>query len=168
MTIALTDRFWSKVTKDEATDCWLWTGALNSRGYGCWGVQGVSHLTHRLAYEALVGPIPDRLTLDHLCRVKACCNPAHLEPVTAAENIRRAGAAITHCPQGHEYTPDNTLTNGNGNRHCRECQNARRRVTGGRAAGAAKRAEARRLAHIEGRWCGWSNCGTCSATRGVA
>lgn len=71
----LNARFWAKVDKDD-TDCWLWTGCLNSCGYGCWAVNGKSQLTHRLAYEALVGPIPEGLTIDHLCRVRACCNPA--------------------------------------------------------------------------------------------
>src|SRR5690606_13797613 len=80
----LTDRFWKKVTKTEA-DCWEWTGALNSRGYGCVGIDSKRYLTHRVAYEALVGPIPEGLTIDHLCRNKVCCNPAHLEPVTARE-----------------------------------------------------------------------------------
>ncbi len=135
MTAILTDRFWSKVEKVATTDCWLWTGALNSRGYGCWGVEGKSQLTHRLAYEALVGPIPDGLTIDHLCRVRACCNPAHLEPVSTGENTRRAlSYPITVCPSGHAYTPENTLRNSAGNRHCRVCQNARRRVARERVA----------------------------------
>lgn len=123
----LNERFWAKVQKDDATDCWLWTGALNSTGYGQWGVVGKSRSTHRVAYEALVGPIPDGLTIDHLCRVKVCCNPAHLEPVTIAENIRRAGAAIEQCVNGHDYTAENTLRNSQGHRYCRECNNARRR-----------------------------------------
>lgn len=138
---ALTARFWDKVTKDDA-DCWRWTGAVNSTGYGCWAVDRKSQLTHRLAYAALVGPIADGLTIDHLCRVKTCCNPAHLEPVTIAENIRRATSLITACPAGHAYTPENTLLNGAGRRYCRECNNARRRkhpVGEGRKIGAAVR-----------------------------
>ena len=104
----LTDRFWAKVVKTE-TDCWEWTGALNSRGYGCVGIAGKGYLTHRVAYEALVAPIPQGLTIDHLCRNKVCCNPAHLEPVTLAENVRRAAVLITHCPRGHELAGDNLL-----------------------------------------------------------
>lgn len=129
-------RFEAKVERTES--CWLWLGCTNSRGYGCWGVQGVSHLVHRVAYEALVGPIPEGLTIDHLCRVKTCVNPDHLEPVTIRENVTRGAAARrpTHCPKGHEYTPENTYTkrrsNGWINRCCKECtriaQRARRRL----------------------------------------
>jgi hypothetical protein len=69
--------------------CWTWTGAVQSRGYGSCGYQRRIWSTHRLSYELLVGPIPSGLTIDHLCRNKRCCNPAHLEPVTNLENIRR-------------------------------------------------------------------------------
>lgn len=123
----LDDRFWAKVTKAD-DGCWLWTGAVTSRGYGCVGREGRVFSTHRFAYEALVGPIPAGLTLDHLCRVKVCCNPEHLEPVTAAENVRRHAATITHCLAGHEYTPENTLRNSAGHRYCRACSLPRRRV----------------------------------------
>ena len=122
----LNERFWVKVAKDDA-DCWRWTGATNSTGYGCFAVDGKSQLTHRLAYAALVGLIPDGLHIDHLCRVKVCCNPAHLEPVTIAENNRRSAVLITACPNGHEYTVQNTLQNGTGSRYCRTCHNAKRR-----------------------------------------
>lgn len=123
----LTDRFWVKVTK-SSEGCWLWTGARNSRGYGQWAVGGRSRSVHRIAYEALVGPIPDGLTIDHLCRVKTCCNPEHLEAVTGAENSRRHAATITSCPRGHEYTPENTYRNGAGHRYCRECYLSAHRV----------------------------------------
>lgn len=74
----------------SAGGCWLWTGAIQTRGYGSTGIGGGrTGLAHRVAYVALVGPIPQGLTLDHLCEVKRCVNPAHLEPVTAAENLRR-------------------------------------------------------------------------------
>jgi hypothetical protein len=69
--------------------CWTWTGAVQSRGYGSVGYQRRIWSTHRLSYELLVGPIPDGLTIDHLCLNKRCCNPSHLEPVTNLENIRR-------------------------------------------------------------------------------
>lgn len=124
---ALDARFWAKVDKTDA-GCWLWTGALNSRGYGCVGRDGRRFLTHRYAYEALVGTIPEGLTIDHLCGVKACCNPEHLEPVSGAENTRRARALLTHCPRGHEYTAENTYRNGAGHRYCRECSLSKRRV----------------------------------------
>jgi hypothetical protein len=101
-------RFWAKVAKTEG--CWLWTGAITKRtGYGAFGMQlgNVNRwhnvLPHRFAYELLVGPVPEGLELDHLCFVRRCVRPEHLEPVTAAENHRRALARKTHCPKGHPY-----------------------------------------------------------------
>lgn len=70
--------------------CWLWTGALNTDGYGCFRYEEVARGAHRVAYATFVGPIPEGLELDHLCGVRRCCNPLHLEPVTRTENIRRA------------------------------------------------------------------------------
>lgn len=84
-----------------------------------------------MAYIAFNGPIPDDLDLDHLCRNPPCWNPAHLEPVTHRENAHRsplnqanwqAVREITHCPQGHEYTPENTAISASGSRRCRECE----------------------------------------------
>jgi hypothetical protein len=81
-------------------DCWNWDGAVTSSGYGAVAHNGRTHSTHKLAYELLVGPVPDGLQIDHLCRNKLCCNPAHLEPVTGQENIRRRQVAIYGEPQG--------------------------------------------------------------------
>jgi len=86
------ERFWSKV--DKTGDCWIWNGGVGAGGYGAFGSYDeaddpITVRAHRYAYEALVGPIPAGLVLDHLCRVRRCVNPAHLEPVTNAENIRR-------------------------------------------------------------------------------
>lgn len=99
----------------NGTPCWVWTGCRNNgRGYGQFRVggrlDGKTKLVHRLVYDLLVGPIPEGLQLDHLCRNRACCNPAHLEPVTQEENRRRGlrGGLNTHCLNGHEYTPENT------------------------------------------------------------
>jgi HNH endonuclease len=86
-------RFFRKVQYDGETGCWLWQGALHSAGYGFLSVGGRNQLAHRVAYRLFVGPIPDGLELDHLCRVKHCVNPAHLEPVTTAENLRRGREA---------------------------------------------------------------------------
>jgi hypothetical protein len=123
----LQDRFWEKVEKTET--CWLWTAAKNDQGYGHIKVSdGEWAYAHRLAYELLVGPIPEGLELDHLCRVRNCLNPAHLEPVTGRENVLRStsptaiNARKTHCPRGHEYSAENTYyTPREGHRQCRAC-----------------------------------------------
>ena len=81
------DRFWAKV--DKGIFCWDWLGG-KSNGYGRFWVEGRLVQAHRWAYETMVGPIPEGLTLDHLCRVRYCVNPSHLEPVTLGENIRRS------------------------------------------------------------------------------
>ena len=135
-------RFEPKVDKDgplpdyapHLGPCWLWTAATNY-GYGVIGLgrrqDGIA-LAHRLLYEHMVGPIPEGLCLDHLCRVRACVNPAHMEVVTLAENKRRGesgpaqNARKTHCPQGHPYDEANTYRY-NGWRQCRTCCLDRRR-----------------------------------------
>lgn len=107
--------------------CWLWQGSTDGDGYGyAWdGVRVVR--AHRLAYESFVAPIPEGLELDHLCRIRGCVNPGHLEPVTHAENDRRRGAAVTHCSRGHEFTEQNTYVSPDGHRHCRLCTDRSRR-----------------------------------------
>lgn len=132
-------RFWSKVelgpTPEDRPDlgpCWIWTRALNSRGYGQWAVDGVSKSVHRIVHEVFIGPIPDGLTIDHLCRVTNCANPHHVEAVTSAENNRRKPASlVTQCPEGHPYDEANTIVSSHGTRSCRECNNARQRVPEG-------------------------------------
>lgn len=116
---------------ERDSGCWLWTASVNSKGYGLVNVGGGRiALAHRVAYESTVGPIPDGLTIDHLCRVKRCINPAHLDPCTRRENAQRAAEQDrpTHCPHGHEYTPENTRTkvrrNGNVNHTCLTCERA--------------------------------------------
>ena len=73
--------------------CWLWTKSIDYGGYGRIGQRGVNARAHRVSYEHFVGPIPDGLSLDHLCRNRRCVNPDHLEPVTGSENTRRGIAA---------------------------------------------------------------------------
>ena len=90
---SISERFWEKV--DKTATCWLWRASIRNHGYGRIKVNGRAEQAHRVAYELLVGPIPEGLTLDHLCRVRLCVNPAHLEPVTQKVNIRR-GLTGTH------------------------------------------------------------------------
>ncbi len=108
-----------------ATPCWIWQLSRNHYGYGqgtrpgCSAAEGA----HRISYQAFVGPIPSGLHLDHLCRVRECCNPEHLEPVTTAENTQRAmpfRQIKTHCNRGHEIAGKNVLM-GQGGRRCRRC-----------------------------------------------
>ena len=121
------------VEKIEFTDtCWLWTASLQD-GYGRVWNENTMLLAHRYGYEILVAPIPESLTLDHLCRNRRCVNPDHLEPVSLKENILRGegkgakNAVKTHCPKGHEYT-DANIRQGRmmkyGYRQCRICHNA--------------------------------------------
>lgn len=116
---------------DPSTSCWLWKHTMCSNGYGILQFRAKRYLAHRLSYESYVGQIPKGLDLDHKCRVRHCVNPEHLEPVTRSVNVLRGlvstahnwdsgQSARTHCPQGHEYTPENTRTYKT-SRKCREC-----------------------------------------------
>lgn len=136
--MALLERFEAKIELEPTSGCWLWTAQLDRDGYGQFRFEGRKWAAHRLAYTALVGPIPEGLTIDHLCRVPGCVNPDHMEPVTIGENTRRGttgqktGAmqrAKTHCPQGHEYNAPNTYVYGEGKkRGCRTCRAASQRL----------------------------------------
>lgn len=128
-----TDPFWSKV--DASGDCWEWTGGTG-KGYGrAKNRSGLSKQAHRVAYELLVGPVPEGLQIDHLCRNRTCVNPDHLEVVTSRVNTRRgfsfAGlrARQTECVNGHAFDAANTyLRPDNGTRVCRICVRVRQRV----------------------------------------
>lgn len=130
----LPERFWSKVQTDDS-GCWLWTASLTNGGYGqYYPAKNEPRRAHRIAYEVLVGPIPVGLVIDHLCRIRRCCNPAHLEPVTHRENTLRgesfvaAYSTTTHCPQGHPYSGTNLRIRPSGRRSCRECERIRVRA----------------------------------------
>lgn len=111
--------------------CWLWTGFTNEHGYGLLSVRenGKKKLrrAHRISYELKNGPIPKGLQIDHLCRVRCCVNPDHMEPVTLVENVMRGEsfyaqqARRTHCPRGHEYSGRNLHVGSKGERKCRAC-----------------------------------------------
>jgi len=129
----LAERLWEKIDLRGSDECWLWLAA-KSDGYGKISTAAPRRTlrAHRVAYELLVGPVPDGLQLDHLCRNRACCNPAHMEPVTRRENLVRGEgfaakcAAATHCPHGHPYDEENTYRCRKG-RHCRACKRRRDR-----------------------------------------
>lgn len=113
--------------------CWLWEHSITEGGYGKFYVPSLRRnvWAHRFSYEAFVGPIPEGLQIDHLCRVRCCVNPLHLEPVTRSVNLRRANAGMnlalrqlakTRCPNGHLYSPENTYSRPNGTGSSRECR----------------------------------------------
>lgn len=140
-------RFWEKVDQQGPDECWPWIAILDRRGYGRFhlmvdGKRRTTH-AHRVAYQLLIGPIPEGLTLDHLCRNPRCVNPAHLQPVTHRENCRRGIAgqvnatrlrAKTHCANGHLLDEANTYwrpsrgRDGRPYRDCRACRRNRERI----------------------------------------
>lgn len=103
--------------------CWNWRGSLNSNGYGKFKCGGKMIYAHRAAYERAKGPIPEGATIDHTCRNRRCCNPAHLEAVSLKENVRRSPRAHkSHCSAGHELSGDNLYVDPKGYRKCRTCK----------------------------------------------
>lgn len=114
------EAFWAQV---EVGDCWLWNGGLTPEGYGYYWFDGTTRPAHRIAYTHLVGEIPPGFHLDHLCRVRNCVNPDHLEAVTPELNNLRGNAHRMNarsCPHGHDRTPEDTLPVNN-SRRCRQC-----------------------------------------------
>lgn len=114
--------------KPNENGCWIWGATVDkTTGYGQITIDYKVYKAHRVSYEAFVGPIPKGLHIDHLCRVRSCVNPAHLEPVTPLVNVRRspiAHGSETHCPQRHAYSPENTYVSPEGRRACRTCRRA--------------------------------------------
>lgn len=127
----LPKRIEDKINKQGPNGCWLWTGSLNKYGYGQTSIdrkRGVQ--SHIVVYQILVGEIPTGMELDHLCRVRPCVNPDHLEVVTHKVNIQRGDSGgpqlrRTHCPAGHPYDEVNTYHTPKGKRACRQCAKAR-------------------------------------------
>jgi hypothetical protein len=125
-------RFWASVKK-MPNGCWEWQGYVDPAGYGqIFLGKNIPHISvnefvHRYAYELLKGPIPEGLTIDHLCRNRRCVCPDHLEAVTFHENLFRGDniavvySRRTHCKHGHEYTPENTRIYRE-HRRCKKCQ----------------------------------------------
>jgi hypothetical protein len=126
------ERFEEKIAYEPNTGCWLWTSATFRHGYGQFTVDNVTRIAHRFSYELYVGPIPAGKVIDHLCKTPACVNPAHLEPVTQRENVRRGESFIfhqtppTYCARGHSYDDENTCVRSNGERRCKRCLRADR------------------------------------------
>ncbi len=133
----LAERLWPKVDRRGPDECWLYKGFVDKLGYG--RIRVGDHPTraigvHRAAYELLVGPIPEGLTLDHLCRKPSCVNPAHLEAVTVRVNTMRGmgpaavNARQTHCRRaGHPLSGDNLFVTKRGYRSCMACNRDRQR-----------------------------------------
>lgn len=129
------DRFWERVEKTDT--CWNWTGALNAKGdkgYGVIWFRGAQEYVHRLAFELLVGSIPEGKTIDHLCRNRKCVRPEHLRAVSLRENVLSSTGITavnwqkTHCLRGHAFTEENTWTDPKtGQRQCRACNRIRKR-----------------------------------------
>lgn len=138
----LEDRVPRYIGAEDENGCWPWLGSITTAGYG----QIREHRSrknipaHRAVYELRVGLIPAGLDLDHLCRNRACVNPAHLEPVSRRTNVLRGAspsahrARLTHCPAGHPYDEQNTYV-WHGMRHCRVCRRDRERERWRRAHG---------------------------------
>lgn len=115
--------------------CWIWQGYVDPCGYGRSSrLQRVERMAHRLSYRIFCVPIPEGMSIDHLCRTRSCVNPEHLEMVPIRENIMRGrtiaatNAAKTHCKRGHEFTPENTYRTAQGNRGCIACRRQRQAI----------------------------------------
>ena len=129
----LPKRLQSKIMPEPISGCWLWTRCL-VYGYGSVYWDGKLRKAHRVVYEILKEPIPYGLHIDHLCRVRSCVNPNHLEPVTNRENIQRGNSGLfnrrkTHCSRGHAFTEDNTIVvkGRERERFCKTCIRERQR-----------------------------------------
>ena len=129
------ERFEALYMPEPNSGCWIWIGAITRLGYSKFGLKGKWGFGHRVSYRLYKGEIPNGLEIDHLCRVRCCVNPNHLEAVTRKVNVNRGkmletnavakNRAKTHCPHGHEYTEANTYRH-RGQRHCWTCMRIRK------------------------------------------
>ena len=124
-------KFEDKYIPEPNSGCWLWIAGELGTGYGAFTIDGRRFCAHRVSYEHHVANIPEGLVLDHLCRVRCCVNPQHLEPVTQQENVRRGDAGIslskfyaqkTHCAKGHPWGGENLIVEPSGRRRCAVCR----------------------------------------------
>ena len=121
----LRERFEMQHEPEPMSGCWLWTGCVSGNGYGYISVNKKQTGAHRFAFEQRYGRIDDGLTVDHLCRVRVCVNPAHMQTVTGRVNTLRGNglpainARKTHCIRGHQFGSD---VDKHGHRHCRRCK----------------------------------------------
>jgi len=127
-------RIAARIDQRGPEECWPWTGKLTEKGYARICLNGRRTTVHRYLYEVYVGPVPNGLVLDHLCRVRHCVNPAHLEPVSNRENVLRGigptavNAKRVYCLFGHLFDEANTMKARNGGRLCRTCRNRDQRA----------------------------------------
>jgi hypothetical protein len=120
-------RLWALVVPCAISGCWIWIGKHDRHGYGRAWLQNKERFAHRVFYELLVAAPDPEKPIDHKCRVRCCCNPAHLEVVPHQVNALRRSAVQprkTHCPNGHPYSGDNLIVSKRGYPQCRACQNA--------------------------------------------
>ena len=127
----LRERFEAKVSIEPNTGCWLWAASVNRHGYGCIKEKGSVLRAHRVSWLLHVGPVPEGLELDHLCRVRCCVNPSHLRAVTSRENtlagegLTARQARQTHCKRGHSLEGPNLRIEAGGRRRCMACEKLR-------------------------------------------
>lgn len=131
-TRSINERFDLSFIPEPNSGCWIWMRGISSTGYGAFCIDGKTYGAHRISYELYKGAIPIRKQLDHLCRVRSCVNPDHLEIVTRKENLRRGESFSglnykkTHCIHGHKFSRENTIfytkKNGGISRLCRKCR----------------------------------------------
>jgi len=126
------DRFWMSVKKGGPEECWIWKKSLDVGGYGVFWVGDKHMKAHRYSWQLVHGPVDPTLCLDHLCRVRSCVNPAHLEPVTNRINVLRGVSIVAKvassdkCMKGHSLSDDNCRITPKGHRLCRICEKERK------------------------------------------